>query len=219
MTNDKMKWFAEVRFWERVRPGRSEPRPRKSRLKRAVFSPNGAASSSPGLPAPRGLPWVCVRDLSPTPTGLRRVHGDEDRNSVGVGHSLSFDSALRIGLSVPRGFLWDDLRRTTRDSKTGPPSLLPSPPGRGRIVRCFLAMSRVSLVSGTAARTLRQRTSRPGRPSFPKPAERHSLSPGERAGVRAGVTLPTMVGHSAVNTLNATPRTDSHEFSGKSFLR
>ena len=219
MTNDEKKRFAEVKFLERVRPGRSEPRPRKSRLKRAVFSPNGAASSSPGLPAPRGLPWVCARHLSPTPTGLRPVRAGAGRNSVGVGHSLSCDSALRIGLSVLRGFLWDDLRRTTRDSKVGPPSPLPSPPGRGRIVRCFLAMSRVSFVSGTAARTLRQRTSRPGRPSFPKPAERHSLSPGERAGVRAGVTLPTMVGNSAVNTLNATPRTASHEFSGRSFFR
>ena len=57
----------------------------KTRLKGRLpdfLSPNGAASSSPGLPAPRGLPWVVALGLFPTPTGLRHACGSLSCNHV-----------------------------------------------------------------------------------------------------------------------------------------
>ena len=49
------------------------------------FSPNGAVSSSPGLPAPSGHPWVGAWRWFPTPTGLWRRQPLACRNPVGVG--------------------------------------------------------------------------------------------------------------------------------------
>ena len=59
---------------------------------RPTVSPNGAASSSPGLPAPSGLPWVSPFDLVPTPTGLCQCGQREGRIPAGVGKGIAAGS-------------------------------------------------------------------------------------------------------------------------------
>ena len=81
-----------------------------------------------------------------------------------------------------------NLAPVRNDSKSRPPSPQPSPPGRGRNIRRTLPGSEAPL-------TLRLGPSPPGNweangelASLPETSARVSLSPGERVGVRAGVT-------------------------------
>ena len=74
-----------------------------------------------------------------------------------------------------------------------PPSPQPSPPGRGRNIFRILArlggLCASSAESSAAPRTRTRRGACEERPSFPSAVGRVSLSLGERAGVRAGVTF------------------------------
>ena len=53
------------------------------------FSPNGAASSSPGLPAPRGLPWVGTWKWVQPQRGCGGSHRWPGHNPVGVGEDFT----------------------------------------------------------------------------------------------------------------------------------
>ena len=68
-----------------------------------------------------------------------------------------------------------------------PPSPQPSPPGRGRNVRRVFAVFAAHLDSRVVPRARMRRGACEERPSYPGADGRLSLSPGERAGVRAGV--------------------------------
>ena len=76
------------------------------------------------------------------------------------------------------------------------PSPQPSPAGRGRNVRRFLAISEDFLGSIIFLRTQGKLDARDDRPNFTDASERVSLSLGERAGVRAGVSRdPGFIDH------------------------
>ncbi len=70
-----------------------------------------------------------------------------------------------------------------------PPSPQPSPPGRGRNICRVLARLGASCASAATQPTHTRWGACERLPDFPSAFERFSLSPGERAGVRAGVAL------------------------------
>ena len=177
-------------------------------------NPNGIVSSSPGL---RGTSYPGSRtEWCATPTGLWPVgtggaEGPQPRWGCGV--IARFPRVARAsqpwaGGRNPVGIQRWDFRKNSGvkvrfflrgfgfgemvcDRKVCPPSPRPSPRGRGRHARPRQGNLSVlrTLTALLAFAPSRARCRKPF--AFAERGERFSLSPGERAGVRAGVTPTT----------------------------